>query len=47
MKFEVYYTRGFLQKEGIDYKETFAPMERYTYIRTIHAFAAVMKWKIY
>ena len=28
-------TRGFSQKEGIDYEKTFAPMARYTSIRTI------------
>jgi hypothetical protein len=35
--------RGFSQKEGIDYEETFAPMARYTSIRTIIALAAKMK----
>ena len=39
--------RGFSQKEGIDYEETFAPVARYTSIRTILALAAVMKWKIH
>ena len=32
--------RGFSQKEGIDYEETFAPMARYTSIRSIMALAA-------
>jgi hypothetical protein len=40
-------TRGFSQKEGIDYEETFAPMARYTSIRTIIALAAKMKWKLH
>ena len=31
--------RGFSQKEGIDYEETFAPVIRYTSIRTIMALA--------
>ena len=36
---------GFCQKEGIDYEETFAPVARYTSIRTILALASKMKWK--
>jgi hypothetical protein len=39
--------RGFFQKEGIDYEETFAPIARYTSIRTIIALAAKMKWKLH
>jgi hypothetical protein len=38
---------GFSQKEGIDYEETFAPLARYTSIRTIIAFASMMKWKLH
>ena len=37
--------RGFTQKEGIDYDETFAPVARYTTIRTIISLAAVFGWK--
>ena len=37
--------RGFSQKEGIDYEETFAPVSKYTSIRSVLALAAVMKWK--
>jgi hypothetical protein len=40
-------TCGFSQKEGIDYEETFAPVARYTSIRTIIALAAKMKWKLH
>jgi hypothetical protein len=40
-------TRGFSQKEGIDYEETFAPVARYTSIRTIIALSAKMKWKLH
>ena len=40
-------TRGFSQKEGIDYEETFAHVARYTSIRTIIAFTAKMKWKLH
>jgi hypothetical protein len=39
--------RGFSQKEGIDYEETFAPIAKYTSIRTIIALAAKMKWKLH
>ena len=39
--------RGFSQKEGIGYEKTFAPVARYTSIRTILALVAVMKWKIH
>ena len=38
---------GFSQEEGIDYEETFAPLERYTSIRAILVIAAVMKWKVH
>jgi hypothetical protein len=44
---ERFVTRGFSQKEGIDYEETFAPVARYTSIRTIIALAAKMKWKLH
>ena len=39
--------RGFSPKEGIDYEETFAPIARYTSIRSILALAAVMTWKVH
>jgi hypothetical protein len=39
--------QGFSQKEGIDYEETFAPIARYTSIKTIIALAAKMKWKLH
>ena len=44
---EIFVARGFSQKEGIDYEETFAPIYRYTSIGSVLAVAAVMKWKIY
>ena len=37
----------FSHKEGIDYEKTFAPMARYTSIRTILGLEAIMKWKIH
>ena len=39
--------RGFSQKEGIDYKETFTPVARYTSIKSVLALAAMMKWMIH
>ena len=39
--------RGFSQKEGIDYEETFAPMARYTSIRAIMALATKLGWKLH
>jgi hypothetical protein len=39
--------RGFSQVEGIDYEETFAPVARYTSIRTIIAIVASMGWKLH
>ena len=39
--------RGFSQKEGLDYEETFAPVARYTSIRNILALVAIMKCKIH
>ena len=39
--------RGFSQKEGIDYEENFAPVSRYTSIRSILTLATMMKWKIH
>jgi hypothetical protein len=44
---ERFVSRGFSQKEGIDYEETFAPVARYTLIRTIIALATKMKWKLH
>ena len=39
--------RGFSQKEGIDYEETFALVARYTSIGAIMALASMMKWKLH
>jgi hypothetical protein len=44
---ERFVTRGFSQKEGIDYEDTFTPVAKYTSIRTIIALAANMKWKLH
>ena len=39
--------RGFYQKEGINYEETFAPVARYTSIRATMALASMMKWDVH
>ena len=39
--------RGFSQIDGIDYDETFAPVTRYSSIRSILALSAQMGWKIH
>ena len=39
--------RGFSQKEGIDYDETFTPVARYSSIRAIISLASVMGWKLH
>ena len=39
--------RSFTQKEGIDSEETFAPVAKYTSIRTIIALASVLGWKLH
>jgi hypothetical protein len=44
---EIFVARGFTQKEGIDYEETFSPVARYTSIQTIIALAFVLGWKLH
>jgi hypothetical protein len=39
--------RGFSQKEGVDYEETFSIVARYTSIREVISLASVMGWKIH
>jgi hypothetical protein len=38
---------GFSQVEGVDYDETFAPVARYTSIRSVISIAVEMGWKIH
>jgi hypothetical protein len=40
-------TRGFSQKEGIDYDEIFALVARYTSIRIIISLASIFDWKLH
>ena len=44
---ERFIARGFSQKEGIDYEETFVPVARYTSIITIMALSSMMKWSLH
>ena len=39
--------KGYVQKYGIDYLETFSPVARFETIRFIVALAAHMKWKVF
>ena len=39
--------KGFSQKEGIDYEETFAHVAWYSSIRTIISLAAEMGWRVH
>jgi hypothetical protein len=44
---ERFVDRGFTQKEGIDYEETFSPVSRYTSIQTIISLAFIVGWKLH
>ena len=44
---ERFVEKGFSQKEGIDYEETFAPVARYSSIRTIISLAAEIGWRVH
>ena len=44
---ESFVVRGFSQKEGIDYEDTFSLVARYTSIITIMALASMMKWDLH
>ena len=39
--------RGFSQKEGIYYEETFAPVASYTSIKVVMTLASMMKWDLH
>jgi hypothetical protein len=39
--------RGFFQKEGVNYKETFSPVTRYASIQYFVSIASLMRWEIH
>jgi hypothetical protein len=39
--------KGFAQKEGVDYEETFTPVARYSSIRAVISLAAEMGWRVH
>lgn len=39
--------KGYAQNEGIDYEETFAPVAKYTSIKTVIYLATQMGWEIH
>jgi hypothetical protein len=44
---ERFVVRGFSQREGVDYKQTFAPVAGYTSIRADMSLVSFMGWRIY
>jgi hypothetical protein len=40
-------SKGFFQKEVVDYEETFAPVARFSSIRVIMSIASVFGWALY
>jgi hypothetical protein len=42
----MFVSRGFYQKEGIDYEDLFSHVARYTLIENTIAIAAKIKWKL-
>ena len=43
----IFATRGFSQREGVDYDETFAPVAHFTSIHMIITLASTMRWRLY
>jgi hypothetical protein len=39
--------KGFSQREGVDYEETFSPIARYTCIRVVMSLVLFMGWRIH
>ena len=43
----IFVARGFTQKEGIEYEDTFSPLARYTSIRASISLVSVLGWKLH
>ena len=43
----IFVARGFSQKEGIEYEDTFSPMAWYTTIRSIISLTSILGWKLH
>jgi len=43
----IVFAKGFSEVEGIDYEETFAPLTRYSSLRSILALAVQIGWKLH
>jgi hypothetical protein len=39
--------KGFSQKEGVEYEETFVPVTRYTFMRAFMSLVSFMGWRIH
>jgi hypothetical protein len=39
--------KGFSQKEGVDYEETFVPIAMFTSIRSSMSLASIFGWSLY
>jgi hypothetical protein len=47
-KFKVsFVARGFSQRERVDYKDTFSPIAKYTFIRAVMSLVSLMRWRIH
>jgi hypothetical protein len=43
----MFVAKGFSQKEGVEYEETFSTVARYASIRVVIYIASIMRWRIH